>query len=198
MTAPSDRLTLPNAISLGRLLLAPVALWVAFRGDATLYKWLFAIAVASDLADGLLARAMKAQTVLGSRLDAIADTATYIVAFFAVRYLWPSFIARHLAWLGLALGLYAIHHAFAVVRFHKLPAYHTWAGKTSAVLMAAGLLVFFIFQEERLFTIALTVSIVSVVEQFVITGLLPRWAADVPTLAHAWRLRAAEQSPAHG
>ena len=191
MTAPTDRLTLPNAISLARLLLAPVALWVAWQGEGTLYKWLFAIAVASDLADGLLARLLRMQTVLGARLDAVADTATYLVAFFAVQRLWKDFIDAHLAWLGLALGLYAVHHAFALVRFHKLPAYHTWAGKTSAVLMAAGLLVFFVFQEDRLFTVALAVSIASVVEQLAITALLPRWATDVPTVVRAWQQRQA-------
>ena len=188
MTAPSAWLTIPNAISLARLLLAPVALWVAFEGHAAAYKWMFAAAVASDGLDGLLARLLKAQTVLGARLDAAADTATYLVLFLAMLRLWPDFIAAHCLLLAIALGLYAVNHLWALARFHKLPAYHTWAGKTAAVLMAAGMILWFVCDLGTLFTAAVIVSIFSAVEQLAITASLPRWQSDVPTLVHALRL----------
>ena len=191
MTEPTAKLTLPNAISLVRLLLAPVALWVAFQGHATAYKWLFASAVASDCLDGQLARLLKAQTVLGARLDAAADTATYLVLFFAVLRLWPEFIAAHALLLGTAIGLYVVNHLWALARFRKLPAYHTWAGKTAAVLTAAGMLLWFVADIGTLFTAAIVVAIASAVEQLAITALLPHWQADVPTLVHARRLRTA-------
>jgi len=187
MTEPTAKLTLPNAISLARLLLAPVALWVAFQGHALAYKWLFAGAVASDCLDGLLAR----KTVLGARLDAAADTATYLVLFFAVLRLWPDFIAAHALLLGTAIGLYVVNHLWALARFRKLPAYHTWAGKTSAVLTAAGMLLWFVSGVGALFTAAIVVAILSAVEQLAITALLPHWQSDVPTLVHARRLRTA-------
>jgi CDP-diacylglycerol--glycerol-3-phosphate 3-phosphatidyltransferase len=189
MTAPTAWLTLPNAISLARLLLAPVALWVAAKGHATAYKWMFAAAVGSDCLDGVLARLLHAQTVLGARLDAAADTATYLVLFLAVLWLWPDFITAHSLLLAAALALYIVNHAWALARFRKLPAYHTWAGKTSAVLMAAGMLLWFVCDIGTLFTAAVVVSLVSVVEQLAITASLPRWQADVPTLVHALRLR---------
>ena len=191
MTEPTAKLTLPNAISLARLLLAPVALWVAVEGHATAYKWMFAAAVASDGLDGLLARLLNAKTVLGARLDAAADTATYLVLFLAVLRLWPEFIAAHDLLLGTALGLYALNHLWALARFHKLPAYHTWAGKSAAVLMAAGMLLWFVADISALFTGAIVVAIVSAVEQLAITALLPHWQADVPTVLHARRLRPA-------
>ena len=196
MTVPSAWLTLPNAISLSRLLLAPVGLWVAARGHSTAYQWMFALAVASDLADGLLARWLHAQTVLGARLDAAADTATYLVLFFAATWLWPEFVDTHFGMLAAALGLYGANHAWALARFHRLPAYHTWAGKFSAVLMAAGMLLWFISGIAGLFTAAVVVSLVSVVEQLAITGLLPAWQADVPTVSHAIRLRSAARDRA--
>ncbi len=196
MTAPTAWLTLPNAISLARLLSAPVALWVASQGHATAYKWLFAAAVASDCLDGLLARVLKAQTVLGARLDAAADTATYLVLFLAVLRLWPDFVAAHSVMLATAIGLYAVNHLWALAHFRRLPAYHTWIGKGSAVLMAAGMLLWFVTGIGALFTAALVVSLVSVAEQLAITALLPHWQADVPTVVHALRLRRA--APAKG
>ena len=197
MTAPTAWFTLPNAISLARLLSAPVALWVAYQGHATAYKWFFAAAVASDCLDGVLARLLKAQTVLGARLDAAADTATYLVLFLAVLRLWPDFVAAHSLMLGSALALYAANHLWSLFHFHKLPAYHTWAGKTSAVLMAAGMLLWFVSGHGWLFTAAVIVSLVSVFEQLAITVLLPAWRSDVPTFVHALRLRrAAHHGPA--
>ncbi len=195
MTAPTAWLTLPNAISLARLLLAPAALWVAYEGHGTAYKWMFAAAVASDCTDGLLARLLKAQTVLGARLDAAADSATYLVLFFAVLHLWPEFVHAHAVLLAVALGLYAVNHLWALAHFHKLPAYHTWAGKASAVLMAAGMLLWFFCGVGALFTSAVVVSLVSAVEQLAITSLLPHWQADVPTFVHALRLRRGSKTP---
>lgn len=189
MTAPSAWLTLPNAITLLRLLSAPVALWIAYHDHALLYKWLFGAAVASDCLDGLLARLLKAQTVLGARLDAAADSATYLVLFLAVLHLWPDFVAAHWLLLATALALYTANHLWALAHFHRLPAYHTWAGKASAVLMAAGMLLWFVSGVGVLFTTALIISLVSVAEQLAITVLLPHWRTDVPTFVHALRLR---------
>lgn len=186
MTAPSSSwCTVPNAISLLRLLAAPVALWIAHRGDGLTYKWIFAAAIASDLLDGVLARVLNQRTVLGSRLDAAADGATYLVLFFAVSWMWPQFIADRRVPLLTALGLFAVNHAYALIRFHKLPAYHTWAGKASAVVMAAGMLIWFVGGPGWVFTLGLFVTIASGLEQIAITTVLREWRADVPTVWHA-------------
>jgi CDP-diacylglycerol--glycerol-3-phosphate 3-phosphatidyltransferase len=131
--------------------------------------------------------------LLGARLDAVADGATYLVLFLAVQRLWPDFLASHFAILVGLVGLYAINHIWALVRFRQLPAYHTWAGKAAAVLMAPGVMVWFISGQGMLLTVAFIVAIVSVVEQFAITTCLPNWRADVPTFVHALRLRRATQ-----
>lgn len=186
---PSPWCTVPNAISLARLLAAPVALWVAHRGDGALYKWFFTVAVATDALDGLLARLLRQKTLLGARLDAAADGATYLVLFFAVSWLWPQFILDRRELLITALALYGINHGFSLVRFGKLPAYHSWAGKVAAVVMAAGMIVWFIGGPGWIFTAGLIVTITSGVEQLFITATLRGWAAEVPTWWHARRLR---------
>ena len=87
------------------------------------------------------------------------------------------------------LGLYALNHLFSLARFHRLPAYHTWAGKAAAVLMAAGMLTWFATGATWLFTVAMAGAIISATEQLTISALLPGWAADVPTCFHAWQRR---------
>lgn len=64
---------LPNLISLARLFLAPVFVWLIANGRFEECFYLCLIAGASDMIDGLVARAMGDQTTLGGYLDPIAD-----------------------------------------------------------------------------------------------------------------------------
>ncbi|HAQ32988.1 MAG TPA: CDP-alcohol phosphatidyltransferase, partial [Rhodospirillaceae bacterium] len=61
------RLTnLPNIISITRLLLVPLAVWLIVSGLYPAAFWLFMIAGVSDAVDGFFARLFDAQTPLGS------------------------------------------------------------------------------------------------------------------------------------
>lgn len=69
---------LPNALSLLRLALAvPIAVLIltGAHAAAVIALALFAAGALTDMIDGLIARAMLAQTVLGSHLDPLADKA---------------------------------------------------------------------------------------------------------------------------
>lgn len=72
--------TLPNAISMLRLLLVPVFLWLVLVPEAD--AWALAVLAFSgftDFLDGWLARRLGQQTVLGQILDPVADR-LYILA----------------------------------------------------------------------------------------------------------------------
>ncbi|MEQ8967069.1 MAG: CDP-alcohol phosphatidyltransferase family protein [Azospirillaceae bacterium] len=64
---------LPNLISLARLLLAPVAIWLVITDQRGAAFWIFLIAGISDGLDGFLARVCRARTELGAWLDPLAD-----------------------------------------------------------------------------------------------------------------------------
>ena len=69
----SHYLTLPNALSGMRLLIAPLMVWMLLSGWFAVALVLFIVAVASDLADGYLARTLGQVTRLGRVLDHSAD-----------------------------------------------------------------------------------------------------------------------------
>ena len=71
-------MNIPNLISIFRILLVPVIIWLlaAKRFDEALI--LFFIAAISDGLDGALARLLKQQTKLGAYLDPIADKALLV------------------------------------------------------------------------------------------------------------------------
>jgi CDP-diacylglycerol--glycerol-3-phosphate 3-phosphatidyltransferase len=190
MPAAHPRLThLPNAISVARILIAPVALWSAWSGNGDLYKGLFTAAVVSDFLDGAIARLFKLESDLGARLDAFADMLTYLVLFFAICWLWPGFIYDRIWLLGAGFILYSIGYVVGFLRFRRLNAFHTWAGKTTAVLMACGMIIWFAGGPGWFFTAAVSFSLLSGIEQIAIAAVIPKWRTGVPTLWHAWRQR---------
>jgi phosphatidylglycerophosphate synthase len=182
---------LPNALSQSRLALAPTGLVFAWMGEDRAYQLVFAVAVTTDFLDGWLARRWGVETARGARLDALADMATYLALFFAVVWLWPDFIADRFWLLVGGFAIYVPGYVYGFGKYGRLPAYHSWGGKVSAVGLAAGMLLWFAGGPQWPFTVALTFALCSGVEQIGMTALLPTWRSPVPTLAHAWRWRRA-------
>ena len=67
-------LTLPNVISVCRLLVTPVLGYLIIRGDYVYATGTFAVLCVSDLLDGYIARNVKGQSsIFGSIIDPVAD-----------------------------------------------------------------------------------------------------------------------------
>ena len=71
-------MSLPNLITLARILLVPVVVWAIAAGEVQLAFWLFVLAGVSDAIDGFLARQFGMQTELGAYLDPLADKALLV------------------------------------------------------------------------------------------------------------------------
>jgi cardiolipin synthase (CMP-forming) len=87
-------LNLPNAISLGRLLLVPLAIWLILGGRYGAAFWVFVAAGVSDGLDGFIAKRFNLRTRLGALLDPIADKALLVSVFVALfwRDVLPSWL----------------------------------------------------------------------------------------------------------
>ena len=115
-----DRIwTLPNALSVMRLLGVPLFLWLLLGPQAD--GWavvVLMVAGATDWADGKLARALGQSSRLGALLDPAADR-LYIVATliaFVLRDVVPLWLVAVLVGRELVLGL-----ALLVLRVHGYP-----------------------------------------------------------------------------
>ncbi len=83
--------TLPNAISLLRLLLVPVFAWLAFSGYDIAALAVLAFSGATDWLDGVLARRLHQESRLGELLDPAADRLFILVTLLvlAIREMVP-------------------------------------------------------------------------------------------------------------
>jgi cardiolipin synthase (CMP-forming) len=77
-------LNLPNSISLGRLLLVPVAAWLIIDGRFGVAFWILLAAGASDALDGFVAKRFDRRTRFGAVLDPAADKAMLISVYIAL------------------------------------------------------------------------------------------------------------------
>lgn len=132
---------LPNAITIARILCAPVFLWLllADAGAGGGLRWaaavLFIVAIATDGVDGYIARRYRIVSDLGKLLDPIADKALTGMAFVGLSILgelpWPITIVVLIREIGITV------YRFIVVSDHVLAA--AWMGKLKTVFQAIAL-----------------------------------------------------------
>jgi CDP-diacylglycerol--glycerol-3-phosphate 3-phosphatidyltransferase len=71
-----DAVNLPNLLTMGRIVIIPLVLWLIDRGtpkDCLIAAIVYSLAAITDLLDGYLARRMGVVSVLGKFLDPLAD-----------------------------------------------------------------------------------------------------------------------------
>jgi cardiolipin synthase len=76
--APGRGLSIPNLITLGRILLVPVVVWAIISGEMRIAFLLFLAAGISDAVDGFLAKHFRMASELGAYLDPLADKALIV------------------------------------------------------------------------------------------------------------------------
>jgi cardiolipin synthase len=78
--------TIPNLISIARLLLVPLIVWLIVSAQHGLAFGVFVIAGLSDAIDGLIARTFDLRSDLGAYLDPIADKALLVSIYVTLAY----------------------------------------------------------------------------------------------------------------
>ena len=77
-------MSIPNLITLARILLVPVLVWAIIAGEMRLAFLLFLVAGISDAVDGFLAKRFGMATELGAYLDPLADKVLIVSIYVAL------------------------------------------------------------------------------------------------------------------
>lgn len=180
---------IPNILSLFRIIAAPFLLLTGWFGMPTLFYILFGLMLLSDALDGIIARMLDQTSELGARLDSYGDILTYLSTPLAVWWLWPDIVKEELYYIIAAIVIYILPAIFSLLKFGKLASYHTWITKISAVLMSAGVVVLLGFDNNLLFHSAIYFLVIEMIENIVITMILPKQKSNIDSIWHAWKER---------
>jgi len=181
--------TIPNLLSLLRLVLTPLFLLAAYIGQHNLFWLLFLIALLSDAADGYLARRLGQTSELGARLDSWGDCAVYCATPLAVWWLWPEIIRAQALFVSLAVAAFLLPISIGLLKFGRLTSYHTVGAKIAAVLLAVTTPLLLLDWAVWPFQLAVLVLLLAETEEIAITLILPEWRSDVPSFRHARQQR---------
>lgn len=178
--------TVPNAISIVRLLAAPGLIVLARWDMATAFLALAILLLLTDWIDGHLARAWNQQTAFGARLDSISDATIYTFIAIGVWVLRPSEFWAERYWLIALAASYALSLAVCFVKFGRLPSYHLRSAKISWLLATVGIIAF-LFGYPWPIRLATSVVTAANLEAIAVTLTLRRWRTDLNSLAEAVR-----------
>ncbi|HMK71622.1 MAG TPA: CDP-alcohol phosphatidyltransferase family protein [Xanthobacteraceae bacterium] len=77
-------MSIPNLITLGRIILVPIVVWAITSGEMRPALFLFVAAGVSDAVDGFLAKRFHMASELGAYLDPLADKALIVSIYVAL------------------------------------------------------------------------------------------------------------------
>jgi len=174
--------SVPNLLSLLRLVLVPVLVVVAFFGQVNLFLILLGISLLSDLLDGYFARKLNQVTDLGARLDSFADLATYAIMIVGLYLVWPQIFIQQKPFLFAAMLSYMLPQILAFIRFGSLPSYHTWGAKLAAVFIAPAYYLLIITGNQLFFRGVILFHIFVAIEEVAITIILKQAKTNVGSI----------------
>lgn len=138
-------LNVPNLISLYRLLVFPVILFMALTNRENWFVILLSISLVSDAIDGSIARYFKLQTNFGAALDNLADIFTYAMAILGLFIFKWIDIEPHAWFLYLFLGVFVLSYFISFVRFGKIPGLHLYSAVSAGYVQSIFFFILFVF-----------------------------------------------------
>ncbi len=173
-----------NAITLYRLISAPLLVLLLIFPRQDIFKWLIAFSFFTDSIDGWLARKYKVESPTGAKLDSIADDLTILVALAGLYVFKTEFIQEQLAIILVLLALLVLQTSYALFKYRKTSSFHTYMAKMAAILQGSFMILAFFMTEplSLLFYIAAFVTGIELIEEIIITYYLPVWETNVKGL----------------
>jgi len=174
--------SVPNLLSLLRLILVPILITLAVYGQAELFLLLLAVSLVSDVLDGYMARKLQQTSELGARLDSWGDILTYGAMISALYLIWPAIFSAQAGFLLAAMLSFILPLLLALSRFGSYPSYHTIGAKVTAILMAPAYYLLILWDTELFFRAVILLRVLVAVEEIAITFALKRPKSNVDSV----------------
>ena len=139
-----------NSITFYRLVASVLLLYFILERQYGLFKWFLAISFFTDAIDGFLARRFKVGSVMGAKIDSMADDLTILVGMVGLYFLKPEFLMKNAIYFFILLGLFILQVVLALIRYRRLTSFHTFSAKVAAVVQGSFLILIFFLPQPPL------------------------------------------------
>ena len=129
--------TIPNLITLYRLLMVPVILYFAISGREKLFAVFLVINLISDIIDGYIARRFKMESEIGAKLDSFADNFNYVLAFIGFFIFKMDDLRQHIVSLIIFISMLLLTVIVPLIKFRKFPSFHLYITKIGGYIQGA-------------------------------------------------------------
>lgn len=176
--------TIPNILSGFRIIAAPFLLYFAWMGYRNLFLGLLSISLLSDAIDGYISRRLNVTSNIGNQLDSWGDMAIYLTVPLCAWWLWPEILKKEAIYVFIVIGAYVIPIIAGLIKFRRLPSYHTWGAKIAAVIMSSAVLIMFLTRITWPFRCAAVLQAIVACEEVFITTQLSELRGNVQSFWH--------------
>jgi phosphatidylglycerophosphate synthase len=145
----------------------------------------YVIAVLSDIFDGIIARRLGVSTPRLRQADSWADICLYLCIAVSVWLVFPQTILAFKIPLLIAVLAQLTLFAMSLIKFRKMPSFHTYTAKAWGIALLVATVSLFGFNDDKALWIAIAFCLINSVEEMIMTLILPEWQCDVLSLFHA-------------
>lgn len=128
----NQNLTVPNALSVLRILIVPFFAWMFLTGHVIIAAILLGLSGLTDCFDGMIARRFNQITELGKMLDPLADKLTQGVVALCLAIKFPNICPLLVIFIVKELGMLCC--AVVLLKKKKRPCSAQWYGKAATVM----------------------------------------------------------------
>ena len=166
-------LNIPNILSLYRLFSFPFIMIFVLIGEKNLFAFFICFNLFTDVADGWIARRFNQITEIGSIIDSMADTGTYILAIAGViAFKWLDF-QPHIISFSVFVVFVVLEDLVPLIKFGTLNNYHTYSAKIFGYIKGTFFFVLFVFGfSDWFYYIMVVTAIIGFTECILITIIL--------------------------
>lgn len=175
---------IPNILSGFRILTVPFLLILAWKGYRSFFIGLLLTSLLTDAVDGYIARKFNMASNLGTKLDSWGDMAIYLTIPLCAWWLYPEIIKQEALFVLIALVAYIAPLLAGLVKFKRIPSYHTYGAKIAAVFMSIAIFILFITRCTWVFRCAAVFQVLVAFEEIWITIRLPELQSNIKSFRH--------------
>jgi cardiolipin synthase len=135
MCVIKSHLTLPNVLSISRIIFLPVLVYLVLIEARLVFLWVYLLVGATDAFDGIIARKFNQVSEFGKTIDSTADLLFYLATAWFIYRLYPEPILANQTLLFSFFGLLGFSFVLSAILLKAPVMMHTTLLRYGAVLV---------------------------------------------------------------